>query len=177
MHRRQLLTTIPLVPWVCVAQTRTAALVIRPERPFAYLEFDRVGARRPVTIEEKTQGIWIRFHNNCVYPIIVDAYHIDGTTSHVALCHGVVPVDPITSSRGHPTGYDTADVRTPLTIKPGGSVLFSVPADHVRPNWYVRVGFDFQMQRKPIGRSPLMFATFVWTDIPQDQQRVLRPQQ
>ena len=175
LHRRYFLTAIPIAPWRCDAQTRLPSLAINPERPYVYLEFTRVGARQPLTEGEGNLGIWIRLHNNSIYPIGVDTYHVDSSKSEIALRHAVASVGPPTIPSRIPVGYDTADVGSTVTLKSGGSLLFSVPAEHVGPDWYVRIRFEFELSRAPKGRTPTMFADFVWTDIPVDRQKALRP--
>ena len=173
MHRRCFLAVL-LAPWRCDAQTRLPSLAINPERPFVYLEFGRVGPRQPLAHGEGNVGIWLRLHNNSAYPIRVDAYQVDSASPEITLRHAVVPVGPQGSSLRPPVGYDTADVSSPVTLGSGDSLSFSVPAEHIGPDWYVRIKFEFQLSVAPRGRTPTMFTDFVWTDIPIDRQKALR---
>lgn len=161
-------------------QSPMPSLAIDPQRPFVYLEFVRLGPRQPLTEGESSSGIWIRLRNNSKYPIDVDAYRVDPTKTAIALCHGVVQVG--SGANGHaegsarlraPSGYDTADVVTTITVASGEALQFAIPEEHVRPDWYIRVKFDFHLARTPKGRSPYSFTDFVWTDIPLELQRAI----
>jgi hypothetical protein len=173
MRNPCLFFAVLLAQVVCSAQTRPRSLAINPERPYVYLEFVRVGVRQPLVEGEGTLGIWIRLRNNSIYPVDIDAYHVDSAKSEVALRHAVVPVGQ-TDLRRVPVGYDTSDVGSQITVKPGASRLFSVPAEHVAVDWYVKVKFEIRLPQTPRGRTPTTFVDFVWTDIPLEQQEVVR---
>jgi hypothetical protein len=162
-------------------QSNMRSLAIDPQRPFVYLEFVRMGPRQPLTEGESPYGIWIRLRNNSRYSIDVDAYRVERGKTAIALCHGVVQVGSVAEGRFQgsarlraPTGYDTTDVVSTMTVAPGEALIFSIPEEHVRPEWYVRIKFDFHLARAPKGRPPYSFTDFVWTDIPPDlQQEIL----
>jgi hypothetical protein len=43
-------------------------------KPYVYLEFDHVGPREPSRADEPHTGLWLRLHNNCIVPIIVNTF-------------------------------------------------------------------------------------------------------
>jgi hypothetical protein len=173
LHRPCIFAAVLLAQVVCFAQTRPTSLAINSERPFVYLEFVRVGARQPLAEGEGRLGIWIRLRNNSIYPLDLDVYHVDSAKAEVALRHTVVAVGQ-PGLRRVPVGYDTSDTGSQITVKPGGSRLFSIPAEHVAPDWYVRVKFEMRLPQTPKGRTPTTFVDFVWTDIPLEQQKAVR---
>lgn len=66
-----------------------------------------------------------------------------------------------------PIGYGF-EIGTFRTIKPGDSVLFSVPFEHVSPRWYLRVRFTLVVSPPVRGdEEPYSYVNFSWRDIPQ----------
>ena len=66
-----------------------------------------------------------------------------------------------------PEGYDF-DVGTSTKISSGASLLFSIPLDRVKPEWYIQVRFDFSLPGPRRGYNPYSVADFTWEDLPHE---------
>jgi hypothetical protein len=45
--------------------------LVDASKPYAYLEVDHTGPRKPIRNDEPTTGIWLHLKNNCKLPIVV----------------------------------------------------------------------------------------------------------
>lgn len=168
-----LMISIPVVP-----QGRDS-FIIDPSKPYVYIKFYRLAERRPVSDTESRTGLWLRLTNNCRVPVIVRTFDPGTEDQGVAVEYDVIPVvipiqgGPVGSSKSSkvegekevPKGY-SFDVGSVTTIPPGTDLLFSVPANHVNPSWYVRVKFEFGLPKTNLGAQPVSYVTFSWSDIP-----------
>lgn len=177
MRRRVLLVS----PFAGLAQGQSAEspFSLDPLRPYAYIEFDRIGPGEPMTDGESRVRIWLRLMNNSKWPITVGVYEPGHGAEGWALLHEVVEVIGASSDQSPresiPTGYGTADLVSSTDVAPGKAVGFSVPQNHIRPDWYVRVRFEFRLRPTRSGRQPHSFVDLVWTDLPKGVQQQLRP--
>jgi hypothetical protein len=65
-----------------------------------------------------------------------------------------------------PEGY-SSEVSSVTTVPSGESILFSVPSNHLSPNWYLRVRFMLAVSPSRIGDQPYSFADFRWEQLPE----------
>ena len=142
-------------------------------KPIVYIEFDHAGMRTPVQDGEPSKGFWLRLVNNSAIPIVVQANSTSTDPNMTILSDIVVAVQrkmPKTGSirQKMPSGYGS-DTGTPLTIEPGKSLVFSVPANHVSRTWSMQVPFQFSLPAVKQGVQPLCLAEFTWEDIPAGQ--------
>src|SRR6266852_5851871 len=59
------------VPFLAEATPKTRGFLIDPSKHYVYLKFDHVGEREPLSADETSRGLWLRFVNNCRIPVIV----------------------------------------------------------------------------------------------------------
>jgi hypothetical protein len=77
--------------------------LIDVSKPYAYLEVDHVGPRKPVRENEPDVGIWLRMKNNCRIPIGVVAVETQAKSG----VNGVILEDQIVpNAQGPATGGD-----------------------------------------------------------------------
>jgi len=150
-------------------------LALDSTKPFVYLKFDHSGPRQPQEPDEPSQGLWLRLVNNSVLPIFMRV-HSSLTDPAMTILEDIVtprirtiPKTGFVDYGPMPHGYATAaDVTSILTLKPGESVLFSVPVNHVAPGWFLQVGFQFDLPPVEHGAAqPVCYAGFDWDDIPE----------
>ena len=160
------------------AQARGPTISLDPTRPYVQIVFDHVGHRKPLDSEETERGVWLRLKNNCQVPINVDAFDPGTGDPGLALLHEVVKVQrsivgyggtadvAVNASPAIPVGYSDRDVASPVVIKPGSKILFSVPSNHISRDWYIRVKFELELPPVRAGRQPYSFVDFSLTDVP-----------
>jgi hypothetical protein len=165
-----LVTLAVLISSQCISGEGPIALARDPDRPIVYIEFDHSGHRDPVKQEEPSRGYWLRLVNNSVLTIAVRA-NSSGTSPEFTILPDklVRRRRPIPRSglgpREMPSGYES-DTSSLLKLRPGMSLTFSVPEDHVTSQWYMQVPFEFDLPPVKTGVEPICFAPFAWEDIP-----------
>ncbi len=156
------------------AQSINYRMVIDTAKPYVYIRFDHLGERKPISEDEMACGLWLRMTNNSRVPISVRTFDPGTRDPGVGLMHEVVqvvvPIGPQVPPSGReasqpPAGYDL-DVGSRTVIRPGQEVLFSVPANHVGPRWYLRVRFELELPPTNSGRQPYSLVEYGWADLP-----------
>ncbi len=162
-------------------QAKTHGFVIDSSKPYVFIDFDHVGDRKPLSESESRWGLWLRIVNNCRVPIIVDTFDLGTGDPGLGVFYDVVPVRSHTgyvtasgevhSSEGPksvPQGYYFSNQTiSHRVIPPGGNILFSIPSNHVQPEWYLQVKFQFESPSTSAGRQPISLLEFLWSDIPE----------
>lgn len=150
---------------------RTVNLALDSTKPIVYIAFDHAGPRQPVEQGEPDQGLWLRLVNNSALPIEVRA---NGTATDPemtilpdTITRRMVPISMSSAVREKmPRGYSYG-MGTLITIDSGKSLVFSVPANHVSPAWFLQVPFYFSLPPEKEGVQPVCLAGFVWEDVPE----------
>jgi hypothetical protein len=148
-----------------------AKLALDETEPIVYIQFDHAGPRQAVREGEPPNGLWLRLINNSVLPIVV---RTNGSATDSTMT--LVP-DVITAIKGKipksgpirgkmPSGY-SSDTGSFLSVDPGKSLVFSVPANHVSHSWYMQVPFEFSLPPVKEGIQPICYAEFTWEDLPE----------
>jgi len=159
---------------------QTTPFVMDANKPYVYLEFDHVGQRKPLGPDEGKQGLWLRFVNNCRVPVTIGTFGTGTEDPGIGVIDEVVAILPsgsggipeLEGTRPRhavkpPEGYDVgAEVHSLATVDPGESVLFSVPLNHVSPDWYLRVEFTLDVSDRKVGDQPYSYADFRWDKLP-----------
>ncbi|MGB2900929.1 MAG: hypothetical protein WBB89_16835 [Candidatus Acidiferrum sp.] len=171
------------MPFWLEAGPRNDNFLINPSKHYAYLKFDHVGEREPLSPDEPTKGLWLRFVNNCRLPIVVAIFDAGADNLGVGVFDEVIPATaklPIVDYGGPikpkpkappqeepPKGYFAPDFISATIILPGKDLLFSVPLNHVGPAWYLQVRFYFALPGEGYGTGPYSVVSFDWQDIPE----------
>lgn len=158
--------------------------VLNPRMPYVYLIFNHSGKRVPAMNGESTQGLWLKLVNNCRVPVVIGTFDLGTKDIGIGVIHEVIPVTAAPISGGidkdgkptpkrqvrnvkPPEGY-TFGVHSTKTLGPGESVLFSVPLEHISPDWFLRVKYAMDL---PASRTtPISYVDFYWHNLPTDMQ-------
>jgi hypothetical protein len=81
-----------LLSGVACAQSADTSFVLDGSKPYVYLAFDHVGARKPIALEEGSEGLWLRIVNNCKVPIRVNTFRGDLDGTGVVVFDEIVPI-------------------------------------------------------------------------------------
>lgn len=120
------------------------------DKPSVYITYDRVGKRKPLDAGESDEGIWLRFHNNTKWTIIYAAYDIPQLYGDVGMYYILEPVskDKVADMPDLPKGYELGHVYSTSRLKSGGSVLFSIPREHLPKGSMLRVKFSYEWENQ-----------------------------
>ncbi len=158
------ITALCILAATASAQGKPEDFMLDPSRPYVYLAFDHVGRREPAAPGELPQGLWLRLVNNCKIPIEVQTFDLGTIDGGVGLNYEVVTVAGIVDSPApttKPRGY-SSHVGSPMVIDPGGTLLFSIPRDHVSKWWYLQTRFDLGLPVPRSGVHPFSTVSFFW---------------
>lgn len=154
----------------CVASAQGSLpvpFVLDAGKPYVYIVFDHAEPRKPVERGESEQGVWLRLVNNCRVPVTVGAFDPGTDDPGTALIHDVVPLKlggPHKSAKV-PEGY-SSEIYSLATVDPGEDLLFSVPANHLAREWYLRVRFRLEVSPEKVGDQPYSYVDFRWEQMP-----------
>jgi hypothetical protein len=83
------------------------------------------------------------------------------------------PSQPVQNDQSQtiPHGY-MFPVSSSVTIKPGESIYFSLPINHVGPTWHFEIPFRFALQQNGPRREPTSYISFYWDDLPESYRKV-----
>ena len=139
-------------------------------KPYVYIQFDHAGQREPIDQTEPAQGLWLRLINNSTISIEVETMDTATQAKLMVLPDVITAVERIIPRSGEPhekmpMGYGSG-MGVFRTIAPGDGFIFSVPANHVSPYWYMQVPFHFNLPPVKKGSQPICYAAFTWEDLP-----------
>jgi hypothetical protein len=146
-----------------------------------------VGEREPLSPDEPSKGLWLRFVNNCRLPIIVAIFNTENTKREpgVGVYDEVVarpqkgpivhfdipgktqarPAAP--PEQAPPEGYALPHVFSTTAISPGENLLFNLPLNHVGPSWALQIRFYLALPGEGYGTGPYSVVSFDWQDVPE----------
>jgi hypothetical protein len=160
------------------SKTSGTDFLIDVNRPFVYVNFDRIGLGIPRDTTEPNSRIWLRLRNNCRLGIVVRANGLpDGSPKDEVGLEYEVVANPATNvfsfstpnadkrESGQSGNSQTEKIKSDeisrgymeeaassVTIGPGQEILFSMPINHLSKQWHVEIPFDFGL---PPGKGPL----------------------
>jgi hypothetical protein len=185
---KTLVCALTLFCGTCVfAQSKEAtAFVLDQSKPFAYLQFDHIGPRKPLQGGEGAKGLWLRAINNCRIPIVFRGHNAPEGDAGFNLDDEVIPKEPMlqifsTPQEGaeierkrrerdrelkhKPQGYES-EVFGGIRVDPGKDILFSLPLSHVGEYWFMRVKFALDVGGSSNSLGPFTSLDFYNWDIP-----------
>jgi hypothetical protein len=176
------------------AQKSGSNFVIDPSKPYAYLEFDHVGKRQPLSRHEPDRGLWIRLVNNCRLPITVGTFDSEASAPGIAPYDEIIRVElhslpaPSVSSESEnppsngqtneqiPEGYPSGEIINTTTVQPGTSLLLSLPANHVGSLWHLQIRFYLKTPHHDYyGDGPYSVVSFGISDVPKQFRNAVGP--
>jgi hypothetical protein len=193
-----------VLSWQANAQQRPVEpkFIINPNHPYLYILFDHFGPGIPRNDDEAPNRVWLRLVNNCTVSIqiVVNGFPEDHVPADEVAIQDHVVADPppfmtmelappmtmMTSDATKamakendkpPYGY-WADVGSLEAIRPGKSILFSLPTSQFRKGWHIEISYEFVLPRgkgplrpENIGGLPVMYLEYGLSWLPKDAQQ------
>jgi hypothetical protein len=121
---------------------------LNPKKPTVYITYQRMGPREPLFEGESKKGVWLRLHNNTRWKLVLrtggvpnrsygDAglfYEIERTEGS-----GLTPI----ASQNH--------VASVIQLKPGGSLVFSLPLEHLGKGLAIHLRYNYEWELRRDG--------------------------
>jgi hypothetical protein len=144
--------------------SREPSFVLDSTKPYVYVELQSKGPRIPRSPDEPSDGYFFLLKNNCQVPIVVPTFGVPRGSSkyEIGLLDDVVADASATPTvrfygphqrvdrQEHeplgkmPSGY-SYHARSTATLKPGETVLFSLPQNHISKRWHAEIRFEFAL--------------------------------
>jgi len=119
------------------AQTRAANPRLSRAHPSVYIAFDRQGKIADLRgIGELKETVWLRLHNNTRWPIVLDMNGVPKAYGDASLFYDVL-------SDGKLVFEDRCHVCSSNPLRPGRSLVFTVPQEYLAKGFSIRVKFSF----------------------------------
>jgi hypothetical protein len=138
-----------------VSLTENDSPKINTEKPGVYIEFEKYGKRIPLRSGESDEGVWLRLVNNLKFPIRFCTFGISSDGQKLIASKGTAEIgvkydvertirgNPNVSNFPVPIGYNTGSSCHKRNVKSGGSLIFSVPKEHLADGLSIRLPFEF----------------------------------
>jgi hypothetical protein len=141
------LAFILLTPYSFFSQTQRVKLT--PNKPSAYIKFERIGKGEPLEIDEGNERIWLRLINNTKWTVTLFEFDMIEGNAGKGLYYEIEREIDNGLPKEVPIGYRrTGDAFSPAALlKSGKSILFSVPREHLVENLTIRIDFNFIWER------------------------------
>jgi len=133
-------------------------LRIVKNKPSVFISFDHRGKRQPLEQGESDSGIWLRLHNNTKAVIFIPIFTVPKTLGDVGLFYDIISTTrpnnyhdsaapaQETKSPELPAGYTLGHTSSAYLLRPGRSISFSVPAEHLPERVGLRVNFSYEWE-------------------------------
>ncbi len=156
----------------------------RPDntKPTIFITAERKGKRAPQESGESGNAVWLRLFNNSKWPIIFAVFEVSKELGDVGMYYDVeakkgwetvntpgsrvlrqIQVSEVPAGNPLPAFYNL------YRLRPGKSVLFSVPAEHVAQNLLLRIRFSYGWEGRNAYISRLEPSHFVYFESPPPQ--------
>lgn len=156
------------------------------DKPTVYITFERAGKREPLEVEESSEGIWLRLHNNTHWTIFFPAFGVPKALGEVGMFYEIEATKSLEVYRDAPeireshkqenctpelpVGYRLGHVYSMVRLPPGNSIVFSVPREHLAKGLALRISFNYEWQNEDdvfAGREPKSHVYFYSSKLPQ----------
>jgi len=111
--------------------------------PSVFISFDHAGKREPLKKAESNDGIWLRLHNNTKVPLFFPIFGVPEPLGQMGMFYEIIPASKETPPEVLPWGYSVGHLSSAYLLEPGGSVLFSVPREHLPKAVALRISFNY----------------------------------
>ena len=186
---------------VGLAQTatsvETSGFVIAPNRPYLYMRFDHVAKGVRAGQGDSETRYWFQLVNNCRLPVRVRTSGVPNGSpvGEIGLIYDVVEdrnqgveirgttvptegdntvQEPKASKREAlqvPIG-NVAHLSSAYLIPPQGTLLFSIPSNHLARQWHIEIPYEFGLplnkgvREENVGGRPRMALVYYELDLP-----------
>lgn len=123
-----------------------ASVRITKQKPSVYLTFERKGTRSPLYEGESNLGIWLRLHNNTRWTIIFPAFGVPEALGQVGMFYEIEEETSKKKGPDLPTGYRPGHLYSSYYLRPGASVVFSIPREHLAEGLALRLSFSYEWE-------------------------------
>jgi hypothetical protein len=127
-------------------------------RPSLFITFDHGGKREPLKAGEGGEGIWLRLHNNTRVTIFLPSFSVPKALGQAGMFYDIVLAvnrdydydpslpDPGIQVKEVPAGYTLGHTSGAYLLRPGQSVLFSVPREHLPEGVALKIAFNYEWE-------------------------------
>jgi hypothetical protein len=142
-----------------------ASFKIVTEKPSVYIDFERIGKRKPPGDDVSDEAVWLRLHNNMRSAITFCAFSILDDKGNLLSYQeaGEIGVDyevEVTDSSLYdetksdvPIGNKSVGLCHVFTLKASKSIVFSVPKEHLVKGLSIKVPFNYEWEDRD-GNDP-----------------------
>lgn len=123
--------------------SKSNLLKLIKDKPSVYISFHRLGKQKPLFKGESENRIWLRLNNNTKLKVFYCGFWVEKEYGDIGIYYDVKTYEPQPKSEELPLGYggiDTCDVEI---IDSGKSVLFSIPAEHLKKGFRIETKYYY----------------------------------
>lgn len=150
---------------------KQAEVRIRKDKPGVYLTLERVGQVKVPEVGEGYDRIWLRFHNNTRWPVMLDMGGVEAEEyGDAELFYDVLNGDEVIIRR-------QCHACTHNALGSGRSLIFSVPSGNIAKGRSIRVSFSYGWEDwndVSGGREAVHYVYFDASKLPKSSQQSKR---
>jgi len=139
-------------------------------KPSVYITFEKQGKRKKLNTGDGDEGIWLRLHNNSIWEIGVCMFDVPKEFGDKEITYEVEKNKKLKNLSDVPVSKDPKSSCLLGLMKPGDSVSFSVPREHLSSGLSIKVNFLYIWDIDPdgfiSGLEPKHFVYFYSSEIP-----------
>jgi hypothetical protein len=140
------------------SRQRKIDLRLVKDKPSIFISYDHYGKREPLKAGESSDGVWLRLHNNTEAAIFLASFGVPKALGQVGMFYDIVGIphrddyhDPSvpaveTRTSDLPVGYERGHTSGAYLLRPGSSVSFSVPREHLPDRVGLRITFNYEWE-------------------------------
>jgi hypothetical protein len=148
---------------------------LNPAKPGVYVTFVRMGSREPQRVDESKRGAFFQLHNNTRWSLLLHMNGVPHGNGDAGLFYDVVedpsgyPPSPLPiGERMHVSSVDN--------VKPGTSLTFSVPEEHIAQGLGIQLEFSYEWEADertgmPRAGEPSHVVVFYHSGLPEALRR------
>jgi hypothetical protein len=137
--------------------------------PSVYVSYVREGIRDPLHVGDSDKGIWLRFHNNSIWQVGICTFDVPNGYGETGINYEVERFNINRKSAEIPIGYEAKGGCSLVFIRPGKSLLFSLPREHLAKGLAIKIQFRYEWEIDPDGfvneREAKHYAYFYSSDV------------
>lgn len=169
MRRPSIILGVIMLCWTVAAanaqdrKVTGANVRIEAGKPTVYISFERYGARDPLHAGESYEGVWLRLHNNTRWRIFLPVFGVPEPLGDAGLFYDVeaeagdLAARAVDYAKGEksevkdavqtpPVGYTLRHSFSISDLKPGETLLFSIPREHLGKGLALRIPFQYEWE-------------------------------
>ena len=155
-------------------QVQDTDVRLQKNKPTVYITFEYAGKRQPLHTDESNKGVWLRLHNNTIWPIRFQGFSVDdsfstpaGIEKEAGVLYGIEVVGDYKD--GKAPIANRSHTHSIKSIPSGSSIVFSLPREHLATGLaiYVNYNFEWEVERGRIrSGEPKHRVSFYSYDLP-----------